>query len=145
MMEPFGRTLIHGDVHTRNVVLRKTAGRVQAVLLDWGRSRAGSPLEDVSSWLLSLRGWEPAAARDHDTLLRSYLAAAGRPMALTSELRDAYWIAAASNAMAGALRYHLLVAHQAKGRTRATALTQAHGALRVIHRAAERLRGRAGA
>ena len=56
VMEPFGRTLIHGDVHTRNVVLRKTAGRVQAVLLDWGRSRAGSPLEDVSSWLLSLRG-----------------------------------------------------------------------------------------
>lgn len=134
-----GTTLIHGDVHTRNVMLRNRRGRAEVVFLDWGRSRRGSPLEDVSSWLLSLRSWEPAAARDHDTLFRAYLAAAGHPAALTPEVRDAYWIAAASNVLAGALRYQLLVARESGGRTRATALAQAHAAFRVIRRAAERI------
>lgn len=131
-----GTTLIHGDVHTGNVMLRT---RCEVVFLDWGRSRVGSPLEDVSSWLLSLRSWEPAAARDHDTLFRAYLAAADRPAMLTPELRDAYWIAAASNVLAGALRYQLFVARYSSGRTRATAIDQARHALRIIRRASERL------
>ena len=134
-----GTTLIHGDVHTGNVMLRKRAARPEVVFLDWGRSRTGSPLEDVSSWLLSLRSWEPAAARDHDTLFRAYLAAADRPTALTAELRDAYWIAAASNVLAGALRYQLFVACKSSGRARDTAVAQARAALRVIRRADERL------
>lgn len=139
MMAALGRTLIHGDVHTGNVMLRGETNNEHVVLLDWGRSRAGSPLEDVSSWLLSLRSWEPAAARDHDTLFRAYLRAAGLPMTLTPELRDAYWYAAASNALAGALRYQLVVARDSTGRKRATARSQARAALRVIRRADERL------
>ena len=134
-----GTTLIHGDVHTGNVMLRTRAARQEVVFLDWGRSRIGSPLEDVSSWLLSLRSWEPAAARDHDTLFRAYLAAAGRPATLPQELRDGYWIAAASNVLAGALRYQLLVARDSTGKARATAIGQAHAAFRIIRRADERL------
>ena len=137
MREVLGSTLIHGDVHSGNVILRRNG---EVVLLDWGRSRAGSPLEDVSSWLLSLRSWEPAAERDHDTLFRDYLAAAGHEPRLTPELRDGYWIAAASNALAGALRYQLVVARDAGGRKREVALAQAQGALRVIRRADERMR-----
>lgn len=134
-----GTTSIHGDVHTGNVMLRTRAARPEVVFLDWGRSRIGSPLEDVSSWLLSLRSWEPAAGRDHDTLFRAYLAAADRATMLTSELRDAYWIAAASNVLAGALRYQLLVARDSSGKARATAVAQVRAALRVIRRADERL------
>ena len=139
MKRVLGTTLVHGDVHTGNVMLRSRGGRAEIVFLDWGRSRRGSPLEDVSSWLLSLRSWEPAAARDHDTLFRAYLAAAGHPPALTAELRDVYWTAAASNAFAGALRYQLLVARERGGKQRATAIAHAHAAFRVIRRAAERL------
>jgi hypothetical protein len=120
-------------------MLRARAAGPEVVFLDWGRSRNGSPLEDVSSWLLSLRAWEPAAARDHDTLFRAYLAAADRPTALTAELRDAYWIAAASNVLAGALRYQLVVARESSGRQRAIAIAQARAAFRVIRRADERL------
>lgn len=127
MFEVLGTTLIHGDAHTGNIVLR--GGKV--VLLDWGRSRAGSPLEDVSSWLLSLRYWEPAAGRDHDSLFRAYLVAAGVSPALTPRMRDAYWIAAASNMLAGALRYHILSGQSA----------QARYALRIIRRADARMRG----
>lgn len=142
MMESCGTTLIHGDVHTGNVMLRAGTTRRGIVFLDWARSRAGSPLEDVSSWLLSLRTWEAAAARDHDTLFRDYLAAAGRPAELTPALREAYWYAAASNALAGALRYQVVVAEGAAGKKRATAIAQVHASLRVIRRAGERL-GRA--
>lgn len=138
LMEITGATLIHGDVHSGNVVLRGEEGNHDAVLLDWGRSRIGSPFEDVSSWLLSLRSWEPAAARDHDSLFRSYLAAAGEATELTPELRHAYWIAASSNALAGALRYQLVVARESKGRKRMNALVQARDALRAIRRADER-------
>ncbi|HEX9982483.1 MAG TPA: aminoglycoside phosphotransferase family protein [Thermoanaerobaculia bacterium] len=134
-----GVTLIHGDVHTGNVMLRNGAARPEVVFLDWGRSRIGSPLEDVSSWLLSLRSWEPAAARDHDSLFRAYLAAAGQPTAFTAELRDVYWMAAASNVLAGALRYQLLVARESTGMTRETAIAQARAAFRIIRRAGERL------
>lgn len=137
MMGVLGTTLIHGDVHSGNVILR---GAGQVVLLDWGRSRSGSPLEDVSSWLLSLRTWEPAAERDHDSLFRAYLAAAGFATTLTCEVRDAYWAAAASNALAGALRYQLVVAQESTGERRNVAIAQARAALRVIRRADERLR-----
>lgn len=134
-----GTTLIHGDVHTGNVMLRARAARSEVVFVDWGRSRIGSPLEDVSSWLLSLRSWEPTAARDHDSLFRAYLSAAGRATTLTPELREAYWIAAAGNVLAGALRYQLAVASDSRGKTRATAIAQARAAFRIIHRADERL------
>ena len=140
MNHALGTTLIHGDVHTGNVMLRRRASRPEVVFLDWGRSRIGSPLEDVSSWLLSLRSWEPAAGRDHDTLFRAYLAAADRPAVLTPELRDAYWIAAASNALAGALRYQLVVARESAGKTRGVAVAQARAAFRVIRHADQRLR-----
>jgi aminoglycoside phosphotransferase (APT) family kinase protein len=139
MNAALGTTLVHGDVHTGNVMLRTRAARPEVVFLDWGRSRIGSPLEDVSSWLLSLRSWEPAAARDHDTLFRAYLAAANLPTTLTPELRGAYWIAAASNVLAGALRYQLVVARERSGKQRATAIGQARAAFRVIRRADERL------
>ena len=140
LFDALGTTLIHGDVHTGNVMLRGDESGERVVLFDWGRSRIGSPLEDVSSWLLSLRTWEPAAGRDHDTLFRAYLAAAGVAAELTPELRDAYWIAAASNALSGALRYQMYVARETTGRERETALGQARAALRVIHRVDERLR-----
>ncbi len=140
-----GTALIHGDVHTGNVMLRNRAARPEVVFLDWGRSRIGSPLEDVSSWLLSLRSWEPAAGRDHDTLFRAYLAAAALPPELPPQLRDAYWIAAASNALAGALRYQLLTACDAAGKTRAIAAAHARSAFRAIRRAGERLATRGAA
>lgn len=100
----FGRRLIHGDVHSQNVVWG-WAGRV--VLLDWGRARTGSALEDVSSWLESLGLWEPEARRRHDTLLVHYLAETGGPARLTDPVRGEYWLAAASNVLSGALGHHL--------------------------------------
>jgi aminoglycoside phosphotransferase (APT) family kinase protein len=106
-----GGVLLHGDVHPGNAMVRTAAGgRPQAVLLDWGRARTGSPLEDVMSWLHSLGFWEPSARRIHDTLLTRYLHARGLTDGLSSDLRAACWIAGACNAMAGALRYHLAVA-----------------------------------
>jgi hypothetical protein len=105
---PFGTTVIHGDLHPGNAVLRRRCGGV--VLLDWGRARLGSPLEDVSSWLFSLGGWEPEARRRHDTLLSGYLAARGWESRLTAPLRAAYWLAGASNVLAGALLHHLTIA-----------------------------------
>ena len=106
---PFGTTLIHGDLHSGNVIMRRRAGRNEPVLLDWARSRIGSPLEDVSSWLQSLGAWEPEARRRHDTLFAGYLAARGMEPRLGRDLRAAYWLAGASNALAGALFHHLRV------------------------------------
>src|SRR5205807_4140039 len=77
------------------------------VLLDWARARLGSPLEDVSSWLESLAYWEPGVRRQRTSLLRHYLRARGLPPAVVREAYVWYWVAAASNALAGALRYHL--------------------------------------
>jgi aminoglycoside phosphotransferase (APT) family kinase protein len=102
-----GAVLLHGDAHSGNVAIRKRGGSLQAVLFDWGRTRIGSPLEDVSSWLQSLGYWEWQARRRHDTLLQIYLAARGLNPVLTSELRELYWLAGASNALSGALGYHL--------------------------------------
>jgi aminoglycoside phosphotransferase (APT) family kinase protein len=106
---PFGCAVLHGDAHPGNVLLCGQGTSERVVLLDWGRARLGSPLEDVASWLRSLGCWEPAARRRHDTLLRRYLRARGLPDHLGPEVRDAYWLAAACNVLSGALRYHLAV------------------------------------
>jgi hypothetical protein len=132
--EPLGATVVHGDVHSGNVLIRGE----QPVLLDWGRARVGSALEDVSSWLQSLGFWEPEAKRCHDTLLRHYLASRGYATALTRPLRDAYWLAAACNVLSGALRYHLVVAdgwRTSPPRLRAEAVRAARDQLRIIRRA----------
>jgi aminoglycoside phosphotransferase (APT) family kinase protein len=136
--EPFGTAVIHGDVHSGNAVLASGDTGERVVLFDWARARLGSPLEDVASWLQSLGYWEPEAKRRHDTLLRRYLATQGQPETLTRRLRDAYWFAAASNVLAGALRYHLSVAAGASGapsRARADAARAARDHLRVLRRA----------
>jgi hypothetical protein len=135
---PLGRTVIHGDLHPGNVVLRRRKGRDEPVLLDWGRTRIGSPLEDVSCWLQSLGSWEPEARRRHDTLLAGYFAARGLESRLSRGLRAAYWLAGASNALSGALLHHLVVAMD----ERLTTARRARGAylarewLRILRRAA---------
>jgi hypothetical protein len=131
---PLGTTVIHGDAHTGNAMVRSGE---RPVLLDWGRARLGSPLEDVSSWLQSLRYWEPAAKRRHDTLLAGYLASRGLPARADRELRDAYWLAGASNALSGALLIHLWASRNAPSgsRQRAAGVLAAQDALRVIRRA----------
>ena len=102
-------TFLHGDVHAGNAVVQRAGGKPASILLDWGRARFGSPLEDVSSWLQSLGYWEFEVRRRHDTLFRHYLEASNLPDRLSPELRNLYWVAASSNAMAGALRYHSAV------------------------------------
>lgn len=131
---PLDQTAIHGDAHPGNALVRSGE---RPVLLDWGRTRLGSPLEDVSSWLQSLGYWEPAAKRRHDTLLAGYLAARGLPARADRDLRDAYWLAGASNALSGALLVHLWTARAAPSgsRQRAAAVQAARDALRVIRRA----------
>jgi Phosphotransferase enzyme family len=134
---PFGTAPLHGDLHSGNVILRRHQGRVEPVLLDWGRARIGSPLEDVSSWLQSLGAWEPEARRRHDTLFGWYLAARGMERRLGRDLRVAYWLAGASNALAGALSYHLttLVDERASSARVAIAERAARDWLRVLRRA----------
>lgn len=131
---PFGTTAIHGDTHPGNALVRSGE---RPVLLDWGRARLGSPLEDVSSWLQSLGYWEPAVKRRHDSLLVGYLAARGLPARADRGLRDAYWLAGASNALSGALLVHLRTACGSPpgSRRRAAAVQAAEDALRVIRRA----------
>ncbi len=104
-----GTTVIHGDVHPGNVIVEATAGGHRVALIDWGRARIGSPLEDAASWLHSVGCWEPEARRRHDTLLAAYLQARRVRRALTPELRRAYWFASASNGLSGAICYHLAV------------------------------------
>lgn len=136
--EPFGTVVIHGDLHPGNVVLRERDGSAEPVLLDWGRARIGSPLEDVSCWLQSLGAWEPEARRRHDTLLVGYLSAHGIEPRLDRELRAAYWLAGASNALAGALLYHLsvLLDPSLPSATRSNAAYSARQWVRVLRRAA---------
>ena len=110
---PLGRAVLHGDVHSGNVLVRDGCRQRSAVLVDWARARLGSPLEDVSSWLESLGYWEPAVRNQRVPLLRHYLRARGLPSALERELYLSYWVAAACNALAGALHYHLLQAIRA--------------------------------
>jgi hypothetical protein len=134
---PFERAVLHGDLHPGNALLCRRGGRDEPVLIDWGRARIGSPLEDVSSWLQSLRAWEPEAGRRHDTLLADYLSARGLDRRLGSDLRSAYWLAGASNALAGALLHHLTVLLDA-GVTRSRQANAARAAcawVRVLRRA----------
>jgi hypothetical protein len=104
-----GTRLIHGDVHPGNVCVRLERPDAAPVLIDWGRARLGSPLEDIASWLHSLGCWEPEARRRHDTLMRAYLDARAVPRRFDSALRREYWLASASNGLSGAIRYHLAV------------------------------------
>lgn len=109
-LDGFSPTFIHGDVHSGNVVLTRPSAGHGPVFLDWGRSRIGSPLEDVSSWIESVAFWEPDLVRQRDSLLTGYLRACGEPPRVRSEFRDAYWFAAASNVLAGSMLYHWTIA-----------------------------------
>ena len=102
-------TVIHGDVHPGNVILRRGGGDVEVLLVDWARARIGSPLEDVASWLHSLGCWEPQARRRHDTLMQAYLDARIVRRRFGRDLRFDYWLASVSNGLSGAIRYHLAV------------------------------------
>lgn len=104
-----GPVLLHGDMHPGNVLLAEDAGRRRVVLIDWGRSRVGAPLEDVASWLHALGCWEPRARRRHDHLLKVYLDARRDRRRLDADLRARYWLASARNALSGAIRHHLAV------------------------------------
>jgi len=134
---PFGNAAIHGDVHPGNVLVRRRAGAEKAILIDWGRARRGSPLEDVSSWLQSLAYWEPQARRRHDSLLAAYFS--DRGARLSTDMRAAYWLSAASNVFSGALEYYLrLVVDPASGVAlhRRAAAHSACDLLRILRRAA---------
>lgn len=102
-------TLIHGDVHPGNVLVRGGAGPDRVVFIDWAAARIGSPLEDAASWLHSLGCWDAEARRRHDALLAAYLRARGGAARLDATLRTDYWLASASNGLAGAIRYHCVV------------------------------------
>ena len=134
---PFARTPIHGDVHTGNALVRRRGRGDEPVLLDWGRARAASPFEDVSSWLQSLGFWEQGARRYHDTLFAVYLSAFGLERKLTAQIRAAYWMAGASNALAGPLLHHLAIAEDERQHAsrRAAAFQAARDWLRVVRRA----------
>jgi hypothetical protein len=106
---PLRPTLIHGDVHPGNAIVHNDGVTSDAFLIDWGRTRLGSPFEDLSSWLQSLGVWERRARQRHDWLLSRYLHARGLD-SITPRVRDHYWIAAGCNTLSGALRFHLLVA-----------------------------------
>jgi Ser/Thr protein kinase RdoA (MazF antagonist) len=134
---PFGSRPIHGDVHPGNALVRRKNGTHEPVLIDWGRARLGSPLEDVSNWLQTLRFWEAEGQRLHDTFFRRYLTAFGMERRLTDDIRAAYWMAGASNALSGALLHHLAILmdeRQARS-ARATAYRAARDWLRVAPRA----------
>ncbi|HEV7292353.1 MAG TPA: aminoglycoside phosphotransferase family protein [Devosia sp.] len=133
--KPFHRRPIHGDVHPGNALIRGTSP-ARPVLLDWGRAREGSPLEDASSMLQSLRLWEPEALSAHDSLIKHYLSGLGMERRLTESVRSAYWVAGASNALAGALTMHLWEAldENRDEQQRASAAWLAQNWLRVIRR-----------
>ena len=103
------RTVIHGDMHPGNVIVRQANPRPDVVLIDWARARIGSPLEDLASWIHSLGCWEPEARRRHDTLMRAYLNARAFRRPLDARLRLRYWLASVSNGLSGSIRYHLAV------------------------------------
>lgn len=77
--------------------------------------------------------------------MSAYLEARGLPRLLDRELRDVYWLAAASNLLAGAVLYHLamLTDPASSERQRAASLAAAADGLRVIRRADECWRSRA--
>ena len=131
-------SVIHGDVHPGNVLLRRQDGEVRVTLIDWSRTRVGSPLEDVASWLHSLGCWEPEARRRHDTLLRVYLDSRDAPEPLGADLRKRYWFASLSNGFAGAIRYHISVLsdRESNEHTRSHARRAIFAWERVVRRAA---------
>jgi aminoglycoside phosphotransferase (APT) family kinase protein len=138
LSEPeLGRSVIHGDAHPGNVMLTRRASHDAPMLIDWERARLGSPLEDVSSWLQTLAFWEPEARRRHDTLLGEYLLARGSSSQPTRALRDRYWLAAASNCLAGSVLYHLSMAtsRDVAGESKHTALAALRDQLRILRRA----------
>lgn len=133
---PLGRALLHGDVHSGNVIIKQDGGAERPLFIDWARARVGSPLEDISSWLQSLGYWEWEVKRRHDTLLSSYLAERGLSTRLHRDMRDAYWLASASNVLAGALSYYLgATADAATARERDAAAGLLEDCLRIIRRA----------
>jgi hypothetical protein len=136
-----GQTVIHGDVHPGNVILRGPAD-TDVVLIDWARARVGSPLEDVASWLHALGCWEPEARRRHDTLMRAYLEARRAASPFATDVRRRYWFASASNGLAGAIRYHLAVLGDRRRPPdeRARARRALHAWARVVARTAALLR-----
>jgi aminoglycoside phosphotransferase (APT) family kinase protein len=135
-----GQTVIHGDMHPGNVILRGPAD-TDVVLLDWARARVGSPLEDVASWLHSLGCWEPEARRRHDTLMRTYLQACHTQLAFAPDVRTLYWFASVSNGLAGAIRYHLSVLSGGRSpATRADSSRALRAWTRVVSGAARLLR-----
>jgi hypothetical protein len=126
---------VHGDVHPGNTRVQAQGHERRVVLLDWGRARRGSRFEDVASWLQCLRYWEPAAARAHDQLLRRYVQSAGLGDGVTPPHRRLYWLAAGSNAMAGALHVHLARALRAQSDAhRVAALAAAADWIRIVRR-----------
>lgn len=132
------RAVIHGDLHPGNALVRRTTvGDRRIALLDWGRVRIGSPLEDVSSWLTSVCRWEPVARQRHDSLLGVYLAARGHSATPTRALRESYWLAGACNAFSGALLHHVehVTDTAAAPAARDSAARSARDWLRVIRRA----------
>jgi hypothetical protein len=91
-----------------------------------------------ATWLQTLGYWEPEARRRHDTLFAAYLSARGIDRHLSTTLREAYWLAGASNAFAGALEYHLwlLVGEKpVSGARRKRAVQSAGDWLRIVRRA----------
>lgn len=132
-----GATLVHGDVHTGNVILTRKGPHSRPVFIDWAKARMGSPLEDVASWVQSLAMWEPEARRRHDTMLQRYLIARGSAGMLSRGFREACILAGACNALAGALRYHLAVLQDSKASAGAKGDSYRAAAdwLRIVRRA----------
>jgi hypothetical protein len=133
--QALGQAVVHGDMHSGNVLLRDGSAQPAVVLIDSGRARLGLPLEDISSWLESLGLWQPSVRRQRRTLLGQYLRARGLPIGLGPELDLSYWVAAACNALAGALRHHLLQALEtvgAQSQRQSEALRAVHDYLRAI-------------
>ncbi len=95
-------------------------------------------LSRMAAWIQSVGCWEPLARLRHDTLLAAYLGARGRSGGIPGEVREAYWLAGASNALAGAVLHHTGVASDpaATRRARARAAWALHDWLRIIRRAA---------
>ncbi len=134
---PLPTSVIHGDVHPGNVLIGKCDGRPDPLLVDWARTRRGSPLEDVSSFIQWLAFWEYNAMRRHDSLLRTYLRARGIHSPPSMAIRDAYWMAGAINSCSGALTYHLSIAMDPElpADQRETSTRAAHHCIRIIRRA----------
>ena len=132
------RVVIHGDVHPRNVLVQHDRQRPRIIFIDWARSRYGSPLEDLASWLQSVGCWEPEARRRHDSLFKAYLRAYDSSLPLSASTRRLYWYAAASNGLAGAIGYHLaaLGNPQSPDRVRSASSVALRDWQRVIRRAA---------